>query len=918
MTLLRTSMFYSLKIAILLAFLAACGGQKGSFSALKQSVDLSKIESKLLGSFRLNIEAPTRVKAGEKFRVKVRTESIDAKELPKARLFVSDKEGKVKKASDAFGFGLADTVSNYGRSTSYDSFDVTLNTPGAQRIKADIEGEDGNTWTMVLVEAATTKPTPTPLKSEQSGGGSTSPPSTGEINSVASLAALGSTAQTSTVGFVLTSTFSAIITNQGTDTPMPAQVINWQYSLGGAMIDFGSSTSDARGVATSPDISLPTTSGTIAVLAILAADPTKTVSYEILALPGAAAAISVLGQSLKTAVVGTIQPQLFSVLLADSYGNPIRNAAIQWEAASGSLAAMQTTTDDLGKAVAPDWTLPTLTGSYSMLAKAGDVVQNFTVNATSDIGSQIAIYGIGDQTATVGSNLSIPFTVIVKDQYANPVPQATIDWLIGATKIGSSDSDNSGLASSPMMQVPTAMGTTSLVAALHHAPTQKVEFSIIGVAAFATTLIATSSLTQNSAVDSTLGNVFSVKASDNFGNPVVNASIDWVTATGTLTAPSSITDSAGATSSPSLKIGTKAGHGMVEATLHSNPSSKITFLVVVAAGAAASIKPSAASAVSINGIAASSNTELLQVIVQDAYANPIPNIPITWSSNAGSLVTPITVTTDADGIASAPSYILGTTAGNFTIQANSAAGHVDFPVIINPDVAASLTIIGQSTATGTVNSTLTSTLSILVTDRFSNIVPNAQVNWSISRGTLAATTSSNSDGITSATNVVLPTAAGDVTIQGVLPAAPSHPAVFSVTAVAGIATSLVQSPASEDGVIAVAGTTVSPLLQVFATDAYANPVANFPITWTASAGSLKTSPVSVPTDASGLSSVPAFQMGTIAPYAVIAAMPATGSLAGVGFAMIINPDNPAVIQVAGANTFSGTAHATLVAGLMQV
>src|SRR5204863_2352655 len=106
------------------------------------------------------------------------------------------------------------------------------------------------------------------------------------------------------------------------------------------------------------------------------------------------------------------------------------------------------------------------------------------------------------------------------------------------------------------------------------------------------------------------------------------------------------------------------------------------------------------------------------VMVQDQFGNPLAGVAVTFAiTSGGGAVSPLTaVPTDANGIASAIAWTLGTTAGANTLTA-AAAGTgrpVTFPATGTAGQATQLTIHAGNTQSATVGTAVATPPAVLV------------------------------------------------------------------------------------------------------------------------------------------------------------------------------------------------------------
>lgn len=120
--------------------------------------------------------------------------------------------------------------------------------------------------------------------------------------------------------------------------------------------------------------------------------------------------------------------------------------------------------------------------------------------------------------------------------------------------------------------------------------------------------------------------------------------------------------------------------------------------------------------------------------VTDPAGRPVRGVEVTFLPPAGATIEPAEpVATDEAGHA-AVHYILGTTAGDQTVQARApivpeSNAVATFHVIANPDGPDSLAMVGGDGQTGQVSTVLPESLAVKAVDQFGNGVGGVEVVW---------------------------------------------------------------------------------------------------------------------------------------------------------------------------------------------
>lgn len=384
-----------------------------------------------------------------------------------------------------------------------------------------------------------------------------------------------------------------------------------------------------------------------------------------------------------------------------------------------------------------------------------------------------------------------------------------------------------------------------------------------------------------SVADDIAVNLIKAHLVDEFGNPVVgvNVTFRWnpgsgdvnvgVTTNGDGDALLQLSSSLVGLIQVSARVGGQAFQNVVNTTFVAyvpDVSVPTTLLEVVTTGATA------------DGAA----TNSVRAVVTDEDGNPVPNQPVTFSiaSGSGSFTTPVTVQTDANGVAVAT--LTSTVAGDVSIEAvigvtpitNGSPAVVQFVADV-PDASAPTTRLEVIATNAVADGTAINSVRAVITDANGNPVANETVIFVIASGTadavgaLTVTTDANGLAVLELTstvaNIVEITASfgGGTSITNGSPASvefvPDTPDITVPTTRLEIVTT---------GVVADGVSTNS--VKAVITDANGNPAANQSVTFQIASGDgTFTTPVTVITDASGEASV-SLSSNTVGTVGIIA------------------------------------------------
>ncbi|HEY4302911.1 MAG TPA: hypothetical protein VGM82_00480 [Gemmatimonadaceae bacterium] len=381
------------------------------------------------------------------------------------------------------------------------------------------------------------------------------------------------------------------------------------------------------------------------------------------------------------------------------------------------------------------------TGVLTPTAKSGTVqVTAITLSGVSGT-TAVTFYGpaasistvSGDaQTAEVGVALAAPFVVQVKSATGAPVPNQTVTF--GAAN-GSSVAPTTATtdANGRAQTIPT-LGTTP-VSFGFTATTSGFSTSITATATTGApaTITVVSGDAQSDTIQKTLKNPLIVKVVDRFGNASVGTKVSWArtAGTGAVSAASTTTDATGQTSI-TYTLGATAGAESVAASV-TGVTAASTF------SATALPKPASIALLSggnQTGVAGKALATQIALKVLDTQGNPSPNVTVTFQTSNGGSVAPVSIATDATGIAKT-TWTLGTVVGAQTMTA-AAPGLTGSPVTVSATAtAAPATALqfGQQPSAVATGAVITPAVTVRAVDADGNTLTAFTGNVTIAIGT---------------------------------------------------------------------------------------------------------------------------------------------------------------------------------------
>ncbi len=751
---------------------------------------------------------------------------------------------------------------------------------------------------------------------------------TGTAGTPTTTAKSGGDAQSATVNTTVATAPSALVTD-GNGNPVGGVTVTFTVASGGGSVTGATPITNASGIATVGSWKLGTTAGANSLTA--SATGTTSATFTATGTAGAASQIALNAGNAQSATVNTAVATPPSVLVRDQFNNPVAGTAVTFAVTGGGGTVNPTTaiaTNASGIAQVTSWTLGTTAGTNNntLTATSGTLTGSpvgFTASGTAGAATQIALNAGNGQSATVNTAVATPPSVLVRDQFGNPVAGTLVTFAVTAgggtvnptTPIAT---NAGGIAQVTSWSLGNATGTNNntLTATAGGLSGSPVGFTASGTAAGASQIALNAGTGQSATVNTAVATAPSVVVRDQFGNPVAGTLVTFaVTGGGGTVNPTAAiaTNASGIAQVTSWTLGTAAGtnNNTLTATSGTLTGSPVGFTASGTAGAATQIAVSAG-----NGQSATVNTAVVtrpSVVVRDQFGNPVAGALVTFAvTGGGGTVNPTTaIATNASGIAQVTSWTLGNAAGtsNNTLSATAtglAGSPVGFTASGTAGAATQIALNAGNAQTATVNTAVATPPSVVVRDQFGNPVAGALVTFAVTGGggTVNPTTAlaTNASGIVQVTSWTLGTAAGSSnnTLSATVGAV--TPVTFTASATAGTAQNIALSggTAQTDTI----GATLATALSVLVTDQFGNPKSGTTVNWAGSGGAATSGPSSV-TNGSGVASI-SLTLGTTAGPQGATAI--NGALTGspVTFSATANPGNAKNIALNGGNGQSAT------------
>ena len=193
----------------------------------------------------------------------------------------------------------------------------------------------------------------------------------------------------------------------------------------------------------------------------------KTQTFTEMAIGDAPASLGVVSGNNQSAPVNTALAQPLVVQVNDQGGNPVAGVTVTFAAPSGTLSSASVITNASGQA-SVNYTTGTAVGAVNVTAAVNALNTQFTVNVTAGAPATVTISGGNNQFAPAGTTLSQPLSVVVADQYGNPVSGVAVNYTDngagGSFYYANPVTTNSSGTASQIYTLPPSPGTISIYA----------------------------------------------------------------------------------------------------------------------------------------------------------------------------------------------------------------------------------------------------------------------------------------------------------------------------------------------------------------------------------------------------------------------------------------------------------------------
>lgn len=292
--------------------------------------------------------------------------------------------------------------------------------------------------------------------------------------------------------------------------------------------------------------------------------------------------------------------------------------------------------------------------------------------------AKIVPFSGNNQSVAAGAPVPDPLVVVITDAGANPIAGVAVTFAVttgGGTIVGGSATSNaSGIASSGIWTLGTAAGPNSVTVTSSAIAGVSAVFNAAAGAGPPTKIAGFAGNNQTATASGLVATKPSVIVTDANNNPVTGFSVTFAPAggSGAVTGGTAVTSAAGIATVGSWRLGTTVGPQALNATGPGLNGSPVVFNATAVAPVASNLAGYAG-----NNQTAKPNfavATLPSVIITDTAGIPVAGVAVTFAIvSGGGSVTGASATSNADGIATVGSWILGSTPGSNSLTASSGA-----------------------------------------------------------------------------------------------------------------------------------------------------------------------------------------------------------------------------------------------------
>jgi len=275
----------------------------------------------------------------------------------------------------------------------------------------------------------------------------------------------GGNAQSAAAGTPLPAPVQVQVVNPYNGQPDVGATVNFSDGGKGGSFNPTTGTTDANGFA-STVYTVPTKSGVYTIT--ISGTGFSSVSTTATSTAGAAVWIVAYSGTKQTGPAGTNLPNPLVAKAQDSYKNGVPGVTVNFSANKGAVPNPASAVTDANGLARTVLQLPTTVATTNTTASASGVPRSssFVEYSVAGPGASVTVTGGNNQTASAGTQLPQSLTVVVADQYGNPVSGVSVTFDDGGAGGGFAN-PNPGLTSSTgtvtqLYTLPATPGTVTI------------------------------------------------------------------------------------------------------------------------------------------------------------------------------------------------------------------------------------------------------------------------------------------------------------------------------------------------------------------------------------------------------------------------------------------------------------------------
>ncbi|MEO7367802.1 MAG: Ig-like domain-containing protein [Gemmatimonadaceae bacterium] len=290
--------------------------------------------------------------------------------------------------------------------------------------------------------------------------------------------------------------------------------------------------------------------------------------------------------------------------------------------------------------------------------------------------AKIVPFSGNNQSVAAGAAVPNPLVVVITDAGNNPIAGVAVTFTVsagGGTILGGATTSNaSGVATSGVWTLGTAAGPNSVTVTSPAITGVSAVFNAAAGAGPPTKIAGFAGNNQTATAGGLVATRPSVVVTDANNNPAAGFTVTFAPAggSGAVTGGSAVTDAAGIATVGSWRLGTTVGPQSLNATGAGLTGSPVVFSATAVAPVASNLAGFAG-----NNQTAKPNfgvATLPSVIITDTAGIPVSGVAVTFAVvSGGGSVTGASTTSNANGLATVGSWILGSTPGANSLTASS-------------------------------------------------------------------------------------------------------------------------------------------------------------------------------------------------------------------------------------------------------